>query len=327
MQEKLWIGLVLCICCRVVYSQDALFSQPGANKLYLNPAFAGINEVASVFVGYRNQWPDLNASFVSYCMSYEQPVDYLHGTLAFLLVNDMQAKGIIKNFSLAAMYAYKMHVRRYTRLRAGLQATYGQHSLSSSMLRFADMFDPSTRQLSNTSQEVIQSQNHNFIDFSGGLMLDFFHPSANALYYVGVAVNHLTQPKNPSGIVLNRKYTVHAGTNFPLQYSRLGKEKIRMNPVIIYQKQSMFEFFQYGSSFLTEQYAFGAALRHNVTFHLATIVLHFGIKTSSYSFTYSYDFLPSKKSMEISKLGAHEVTFLFDFEYKGKLKHVKYPKI
>ncbi|WP_417266065.1 type IX secretion system membrane protein PorP/SprF, partial [Brumimicrobium sp.] len=48
------------------YAQDPQFSQFYANPIYLNPAFAGSHGCPRFAVNYRNQWPALSGTFVTY---------------------------------------------------------------------------------------------------------------------------------------------------------------------------------------------------------------------------------------------------------------------
>ncbi|MFT4523977.1 MAG: hypothetical protein ACI85F_000118, partial [Bacteroidia bacterium] len=50
-------------------AQDPQFTQFYANPLYLNPAFAGSKRCPRVVMNYRNQWPAISGTFVTYSAS------------------------------------------------------------------------------------------------------------------------------------------------------------------------------------------------------------------------------------------------------------------
>lgn len=52
-------------------AQDLQFTQFYANPLYLNPAFAGSVRCPRICMNYRNQWPNLSGTYVSYSASYD----------------------------------------------------------------------------------------------------------------------------------------------------------------------------------------------------------------------------------------------------------------
>ena len=61
------------------FAQDPAFSQFYANPLYLNPALAGSANCPRVILNYRNQWPGIAATYVTYSASYDQYVDAIQG--------------------------------------------------------------------------------------------------------------------------------------------------------------------------------------------------------------------------------------------------------
>jgi len=70
------ILLILSVSILGIYgglqAQDAHFSQFYANPLHLNPAFTGSENCPRVALGYRNQWPALGPTYVTYSASYDQ---------------------------------------------------------------------------------------------------------------------------------------------------------------------------------------------------------------------------------------------------------------
>jgi hypothetical protein len=46
-------------------AQDVFFSQFYANRLYLNPAWAGIGGEKRIFLNYRNQYPGIGSMSIN----------------------------------------------------------------------------------------------------------------------------------------------------------------------------------------------------------------------------------------------------------------------
>ncbi|MDP6908597.1 MAG: type IX secretion system membrane protein PorP/SprF, partial [Flavobacteriales bacterium] len=63
------------------FAQDPQFTQFYANPLYLNPAFAGSKRCPRVIMNYRNQWPAISGTFVTYSASFDMDINALHGGL------------------------------------------------------------------------------------------------------------------------------------------------------------------------------------------------------------------------------------------------------
>lgn len=69
-------------------AQDVVFSQFYANPLYLNPALAGNAFDPRLTFNFRNQWPALNASFVTYSAGFDQHFDALSGGIGLHVLTD-----------------------------------------------------------------------------------------------------------------------------------------------------------------------------------------------------------------------------------------------
>ena len=71
-------------------AQDPAFSQFYSNPLYLNPAFAGANNggCPTATLNYRDQWPGIGRTYVTYSASYDQHVDALGGGLGVIVAQD-----------------------------------------------------------------------------------------------------------------------------------------------------------------------------------------------------------------------------------------------
>ena len=74
---------------------DPHFSQFYANPLYLNPAMAGANICPRVIFNYRNQWPALSQTFVTYNASFDMYIDKLHGGIGLDFIADRAGDGHI----------------------------------------------------------------------------------------------------------------------------------------------------------------------------------------------------------------------------------------
>src|SRR6188768_1521033 len=118
--------LVFTILLLDLKAQDPEFTQFYANPLYLNPAFAGSARCPRVALNYRNQWPSLQGTFVTYSASYDQQVDALSGGLGFLAVSDKAGEGTITTNNISAIYAFHLPINREWSVRFGVQGTYVQ---------------------------------------------------------------------------------------------------------------------------------------------------------------------------------------------------------
>ena len=283
-------------------AQDLQFTQFYANPLYLSPAFAGSEYCPRMCFNYRNQWPNLSGTYVSYSASYDRYVEAISGGLGFLVTSDNQARGTLKTTSASLIYSYNITVTRSFSIKAALQATYFQKTIDRSKLNFGDMIDARRGFVWNTN-EIIPMQNKRNADFSAGILGHSRH------YFFGVAANHITQPDEgllgPSKLPL--KLTVHAGAIINLEK---GSES-SISPNILFQQQQNFTQLNLGVYFTKQYFVAGLWYRNSDAF----IVL-LGIQTNHLKLGYSYDVTVSKLASNTA--GSHEVSFQLRFECKKK---------
>ncbi|MBN2349695.1 MAG: PorP/SprF family type IX secretion system membrane protein [Bacteroidales bacterium] len=327
-QKNLYIFFLLffIVTEQVSFSQDLIFSNYFSNGLYYNPAYVGLLQNPELSVTYRNQWPGLSASFVTYAASYAQPLEVLHGGLGVYINNDVQQKGIISNTMISGMYSYYVNLTPVIRVSSGLQASYYFKTLSTSGLVFES--DIQNNMGIPGQNETIQGYTKSFPDFSLGFIAEI-----DKKYSFGLAVHHLLQPEVSSESViadkLARKYTVSAQARFDLKSSGF-ENSTSIQPGIIFQQQQSFQQLSYGVTYIMKPISMGVWLRQDLNFNYDACIISIGYLHTNFNFVYSYDVNLSGGRFFFTKMGAHEVTFLLNLEYKSKRKKIraiKCPKI
>ncbi|MBU0763327.1 MAG: PorP/SprF family type IX secretion system membrane protein, partial [Bacteroidetes bacterium] len=299
----------------IVSAQDPEFTQFYANRLYLNPAFAGEVKCPRIALNYRNQWPKLGSTYVTYAVSYDQYVRWVLGGVGVHIFRDVQGHGAITTTNISAMYAYTISISRKFSVKGGFQASYFQKRLAWDFI-FPDMIDPLYGVIYVNHETDIQNQwdknNIHYFDFSAGLL------GFSEEYYFGFACHHLTAPpeshRDNSDAVLPRKYTVHFGTNIPISGRNLKKGELYLSPNILFQQQQDFQQLNYGIYANRKSIVVGIWLRQNFNFHYDSFIMVLGYSTKKIKFAYSYDLTVSK--LRNQTLGAHEVAYIMVFNCK-----------
>ncbi|MBK8367707.1 MAG: type IX secretion system membrane protein PorP/SprF [Bacteroidetes bacterium] len=281
-------------------AQDLQFTQFYANPLYLNPAFAGSVRCPRICMNYRNQWPNLSGTYVSYSASYDQHVDAINGGLGFIVTQDDQAHGTLKSTQVGLIYSYHLAISRKVSIRASLQAGFFQKTLDKTKLNFGDMIDARRGFVWNTNEQI-PSQSKTNLDFSGGAMI------YSKRYYLGIAGHHLTQPDEglQGSSKLPLKITAHAGAMVSLEK---GNESF-ISPNILFQQQQNFTQLNLGMYFVKGNFVGGLWYRNSDAF----IVL-IGLQADHLKIGYSYDVTISKLSNNTA--GSHEVSLQIQFGCK-----------
>jgi len=316
--------LILIIIQLELRGQDPQFSQFYANQLYLNPAFAGASVCPRVGVSFRDQWPSIPGTFVTYSASYDQHFNKLSGGLGIIFMGDRAGEGTINTNSLSAMYSYKLDVSRIFTIRTALQASYYQKSLNWDKLTFGDMIDPRYGFVYATDEARPGNVTSSYFDFSAGIL------GYSDRFFAGFAAHHLTEPEE--GFIsiskLPRKYTAHVGMNIDITKKSSmspSQEDVFISPNILFQQQQNFQQLNYG--FYINRYPFLGGLWFRQNFQNAdALIFLFGVQQESFKFGYTYDLTVSKLT-NVSG-GSHEISFMYQFkcpEKKRKIRAIKCP--
>jgi type IX secretion system PorP/SprF family membrane protein len=296
-------------------AQDPSFSQYYANKLYFNPAFAGTTRCPTLNLHYRNQWPLISGTYVTYSASLDAHVPVCHGGVGMLVTSDRSGKGLLSTTNVGGMYSYEATLARELSIKMALQATYVQKSVDWSKIIFGDMIDPQYGYVYTTKEEE-PIPTVGFADFSAGILGFGTH------YYFGAAIHHLTEPDEgflkDSKSRLPKKFTVHGGAVILLD--RAGHNKLY--PSILYQRQAEISQYNFGLyTKLNDSFVGGLWYRMNDSF----IVL-MGIEQKSFTFGFSYDITVSKLSMRTAGAMECSVSYIFGCRpEKKKLRPINCP--
>ena len=307
------IIVLLLTMWNVAKAQDPEFSQYYANPLYLNPAYAGSTECGRLGLNYRNQYPSLAHAYVTYNLSYDQNLPGINSGFGILVMNDAQGDGGLVRTSAAAYYSYNLRVSNDMSVRFGVKGAYYQEKLNWEKFIFASQIDPTTGNINPNSGESPPSKdNITAVDFAAGAV--FSHTDK---FFVGLAVDHLTQPSlsfyDNNDSKLPMKITINGGVNINATSGGLGNfggSDIIIQPNILYMQQENFH--QLSAGIYVNKYPFvlGTWFRHNFQNPDAVVAL-LGITYNNLRIGYSYDFTVSQIGGKAG--GAHEISFAWDF--------------
>lgn len=306
------IILISCLLIQTtrLMAQDPSFSQYYANKLYFNPAFAGSARCPRLIMQYRNQWPLISGTYVTYSSSLDAHVPILHGGVGMIVTSDKSGKGLLSTTNIGGIYSYEATLGREFSLKLALQATYVQKSVDWSQIVFGDMIDSQYGYV-YTTKEKEPIPTIGYADFSAGMLGYGTH------YYFGAAVHHLTEPDEgflqDSKSPLPKKYTVHGGAVIPIDPA--GHNTIY--PSALFQHQAGISQINLGVyTKLKDSFVGGLWYRLNDSF-----ILLMGVEQKSFTFGFSYDITVSKLSLRTG--GAMEVSASYTFGCKPEKKKLR----
>ncbi|MCW3075814.1 MAG: hypothetical protein JWO32_423 [Bacteroidetes bacterium] len=99
------IALTVTIFWCGCFAQDPLFTSTQQSLAYLNPSFTGSNGIIRNQAAFRNQWPQLSGSYVTFLNSTDVYLKRIKGGLAFTYLHDDQARGTLTTDVYSLAYA------------------------------------------------------------------------------------------------------------------------------------------------------------------------------------------------------------------------------
>ena len=331
--------MILLFISQMAQAQDPQFSQFYAAPLYVNPAFAGANQQARVGMNYRNQWPSIQANFVTLSAHFDTYIESMNSGVGVLLMRDTEGQAGLKSTMIGLQYAYQIYLTDWLTFRPGAQVAFYNRNVNFSDLTFGNQFDPSTGEIDPTrvSGEDFGSLSKNFIDLGlGGL---FFTKNI----WLGVTAAHINTPNqafedsaNPNELPL--KMSFHGGIRFRFKDGVMGSgmyarpQERSIAPTFQYKSQGEFDQLDAGLYITMEPIVFGAWYRGLPTKSLEgfnnneSVILLVGFikkgKDDAFHIGYSYDYTISQ--LGANSGGAHEISLSYSWSTRDPRKPPKH---
>ncbi len=222
--KKLFTLQLFILLSFVVRAQDPHFSQFFASPLTLNPAFTGKFNGEVRFNGnYRNQWPTINNAFITTTGA----VDFHVGQntlpendrcgLGAVFLTDNSAGGAVKfnYFTFSSAYHKGLDEDGNHQISGGVQATYANMFINTSLLKFEDQLTLNGFTNNSTQENFSGSTlSSNYVDVNAGILYSGSSSLKNN-YYAGVSLYHINRPNQKlsasTSFTLNPRATIHAG--------------------------------------------------------------------------------------------------------------------
>ncbi len=316
---------LILFCNTLALAQDPQFSQFYANPLYLNPAMAGSSLSTRVTANYRQQWPALNANYITYSASVDTYLPRINSGIGLIVLRDQQAFARYNSIDIGAQYSYQLQLSERVAARAGLQFSYVNRSVNYFGLTFGDQFD-------NTGQ-IRPVSTDQFAQNPDPAALNYLNVSAGGLVFtsrswLGISAHNLTRPDQSfigNASPLPVRFTVHGGIKIPMDdNTRAGLAESKtapersISPAFNYKAQGKFDQLDVGLYLTYEPVVFGLwyrglpVKRYEVGINNSDALIFLaGFKQAGLSVGYSYDLTVS--NLGPSTGGSHELSMSYEF--------------
>jgi type IX secretion system PorP/SprF family membrane protein len=209
--------------------QDATYNMYMFNGLYINPAYAGSQDVLNVMGIFRNQWSGLDGAPRTVNASVDAPLRRDQYALGLTIMNDRL--GLTNSFSTTGAFAYRIKIKGDNVIALGIQGgfTYYQNRLSEASLVDATV--------NNTYDKAFATNQNLFLPNVGAGIYAY-----GKKYFIGFSVPHLVP------FSLDHSWQLATGSVIAHQYNQylltagyvIGKEasivKFRPSFLLKYQQ-------------------------------------------------------------------------------------------
>lgn len=270
------------------FAQDPSFSQFYANRIYLNPAFTGIEPGLTLAATSRLQWIKVDHGFRTHAITAEFQEPFINSGFGLTVMSNQEGLAELTTQGLGVSYSYTAKFDN-SRLHFGIQGQWFQKSFNWDNLIFSDELDPVLGAVNPTTAQLIM-ENTSYADVSLGAMyradgnLKLFKQTYhNVRSIIGLSINHLPALFGDAGAnesfqklptTIPPRVTLHAGSIIPvIIYEGVGNEfllspnlKLDLQGEHLFKWRQNLKVLSYGVYALYSGYHFGAFFQNTKPF-------------------------------------------------------------
>lgn len=312
-------------------AQDLYFAQPYANRMYQNPAYAGLLDDYSITLSYRNQFPTLAGTFQTSQLAADYRLRDPRSAVGVLINYDRTGGIGYTRLQAGGVYAYHARLTEQLALSGGASVSYGLQRVSYGNLIFGDQL---------TDDGVVGSQSLEVRDYQP---VHYFTAGVGGVLYaerfwLGASVHHINQPD--LGFItqstLPMRLNLQGGYKYYFLKSSVKGEsrEVSVAPTASYTYQGGSQRAEAGLYFTTTPITVGAVYRGiplpGSSHPQQVLTAIAGVSVGSFRLGYSYDMSLSQFSADVG--GAHEISLsLREFDALEaawrRLKRRNYPLV
>lgn len=299
--------LISFLSAQKLSAQDLRYSQWHAAQTTVNPAFAGAFGRPRIILNFRDQWPMMPQSYVSYRAAMDAYVPKIRSGLGVTIDQDNQGDNLLQSTRFDMQYMYQARLGAEWALNFGLSLDYRQYRINWQDIQFYDQislltgFNDVSGNPNPTAEPAPGKNQVGFVDLGSGLLL--YNKSA----YLGFSFNHITNPVVSFYGTDNSELPGSVNAQAGVFIGGKREKDLLVNPYALWSHQAGFNQIQTGVYVKKSLLLTGLAVKHN-TVGLSDVVLLAGVSQETIRFAYSYDV--STGPLAGLTGGAHEVSLV-----------------
>lgn len=318
MIKRVYIPILLLLAgFKPATAQDVHFSQFYANPLYLAPSFAGSTGGTRLVGVFRDQWPRIPGTYVSYAISADHFLPRFNSGFGLHMISDNAGNGKLVTTNVGLNYSYKVKLTNKMFLQPGLAAYYYSRKVDYSGINFAD---------ANIGGEFVGATSETLPYFITQ-HADFAISSLlyGELYWAGINLDHLMtlSPNLRSDFRYNdMRLSVFGGYKIPIVRRTRNHNNEFVHVAANYRVQSGIHQLDLGGYYNRKPFIVGIWYRgiplvNEYTSSDALIYL-VGLRYKEYVFSYSYDM--SVGDLISQTGGSHEISISWTLDPQSRPK-------
>ncbi len=322
---------ILVFVVSVAKTQDPQFSQFYSSPLYLAPSFAGATDGGRVILNYRDQWPQLASTFVTYAFSADYYYEKYRSGIGLLILRDEAGEGgMVNATNVGLAYSYNFDLNQNWKVRPGLTAYYYMNAVNYNTLRFGDqILRGDNYGIAGASVEMNSLQNLEPIshfDFTASIL------AYSEQYWVGFTLDHLmyySEILSDQGDYLPPRYSAYAGAKYMIHGNTRKLKEESITVALNFMTQKKLKYLDMGFYYTNEPIILGIWYRGIPIFpdnpNVGALAISVGYRHKALQIGYSYDFTLTRLVTQTG--GAHEISASYRFSQRKnrRLKHKMVP--
>jgi type IX secretion system PorP/SprF family membrane protein len=235
--SKCIVFFIFCFHAISVWGQDPQFSNFINNKLYYNPAYAGLDYGLRVNFAFRRQWPVIPSKLQTFYACFDQSVRAMKGTGGFGLVavSNTEGEGALQKITLGIPLSVRLRIGSKSIIQVGVMPSVTYNSVNWDRFIFNGQLDPFYGNIYSSAfiPPDDGSSSNLFADiFNIGCVFRYENNSfeANSVndyrkFEIGLSGFHLSQPNQSftdAKAPLPRKYVLFSAYTTSIPFSGGG---------------------------------------------------------------------------------------------------------
>ena len=174
--KKCYLILIYSFCSLINFAQEPVFGQFNQSPIYMNPSLSGHNNVWSLNLNLKQQWPSITSKFLTQSISFDTPIyQRLSGSFCYLKNNE--GEGFLKSNYYRGGLSYfvpiSMKRGRSVSWKIGLEYQNYSKTIDWTRLVFLDQLHPLLGNINSTSFIPPTTDLTNTNNFHFGTLLEF----------------------------------------------------------------------------------------------------------------------------------------------------------